>query len=124
MHLPESCEEFKRVLGLDLTLRLVDVAKDRRIYIPANPVHADHPLAVAVGQEAAERLRRQFGGCVMPYPARSVRALIRDREIVRDWQAGQRSYPALAIAYNVCERTIHRAMTRVSARDLTNATDS
>ena len=117
MNLPASCNEFERVIGTPLTLRLVSVAKDRRIYIPANPVHADHPLARAVGLDAATLLHKQFGGCIMAYPSQRVRSCIRDREIARAWKAG-RDIRQLARDHKVCERTAIRALSRIKTSDL------
>ena len=118
--------EICRVIGLGATLRLADCAKranrkrSHRIRIPNGPLSDDHALVRTIGRENAELLHRAFKGETMPFPARTIRSMARDIRIAREFEQGV-PLPVLAEAYGVSERTITRALDRVSHGDIARA---
>lgn len=103
------------MIGRDLTLRLATIVKHRRVYIPTRPMTADHPIAQLIGTEAAEQLRRAFGGSLMPLGR--CRSAIRSKSIASSWVQGWTT-GELAKAHGVSHRTVERALGRVTTRDL------
>ena len=59
--LPKFTRQIARVAGLDAALALAAAHGGTRIYIPRN-LPADHWLITLVGQDAAQRMAREFGG--------------------------------------------------------------
>lgn len=124
--------EFVRVIGLGATLRLVDCAKaphrekrkrDYRIKIPVRELTTEHPIVKNVGPTNAELLRRHFGGETLSFPARRMRAVARDIEIAKQFQLGI-PIPILASSNAISERTVLRALARVTSGDIQRAGDS
>ena len=118
--------EFVRVLGLGATLRLTSCAKranrygSHRIRIPSGPLSDDHALVRTLGREDAELLHRAFAGETMPFPKRTIRSMARAIKIARDFEQGI-PVPVLAKAHGVSERTVTRALDRVSHGDIQRA---
>ncbi len=121
--------EFVRIIGLGATLRLAEVAKSShrharhrsyRIRIPVRKLHDNHPIVRTVGRDNAELIHRHFGGETMAFPARRIKAISRDIRIARDFTQGI-PIPVLAATHGVCERTVTRALDRVSAGDIQRA---
>lgn len=103
------------MIGRDLTLKLATIVKQRRIYIPAKRMNPDHPIAALIGTDAAEKLRRAFGGSLMPLGR--CRSAIRSRAIASDWVRGWTA-PQLATAHGCSQRTVERALGAVTTRDV------
>jgi hypothetical protein len=129
MELPPTAMEFVRVIGLSATLRLADVAKSShrqarhrsyRIRIPVGPLGDNHPIVRTVGRDNAELIHRHFSGETMAFPARRIRAITRDLAIARDFTQGI-PIPVLAQTHGVCERTVTRALDRVTTGDVAQA---
>jgi hypothetical protein len=129
MQLPDTAMEFARLLGVGATLRLADCAKSShrsarhrsyRIRVPVGPLSDDHAIVQTIGREQADLIHRHFAGETMAFPARRIRAIRRDIEIARDFQLGI-PVPVLATTHGVSERTVTRALDRVSHGDIQRA---
>jgi Mor family transcriptional regulator len=114
MRMPTSAQEFVRVIGLDATLKLAEVAKDRRVYVP-HRLSDDHPITQAVGREHGEALVKAFGGSMMPLA--SCRSARRSRSIAQGFVHGWKVRD-LVQAHDVSERTVYRALGRVTTGDV------
>ena len=128
MRVPQSVRDIADVIGTPLALRLEAIArpdhrsKKRRGYkvrIPSGNMGEDHPLVSTIGRDPAEKLRRHFGGETMPFPARSVRSIKRAIEIARGSTEGL-TVSELAQRHGVGERTVIRALEKVTHSDLNN----
>jgi hypothetical protein len=127
--MPQTAMQFVRLVGLGATLRLADCAKpDRkqkerrgfRIRVPSGPISDDHALVQTIGREAADLVVAYFSGETLPFPVRRMRALRRDIDIARDHIQGI-PVPVLACTHKVSERTVARALCRVTHGDIQRA---
>ena len=127
MQLPPTAMEFCRLIGLGATLRLADCVKSPhrekrhrsyRIRIPVGPLGDDHALVRTLGRDNAELLHRHFAGETMAFPARRIRAIRRDIEIARDFTTEHLPVSVLAERHGVSERTVIRALGRVTTGDV------
>jgi len=60
VRLPGILDTINRLIGFDLTLRLIDEFGGGDLHIPRN-IAEDHPLAKTIGIEAAHRLAGELG---------------------------------------------------------------
>jgi hypothetical protein len=65
--LPEGLRELARVLGDTDALRLIGLHGGARVSVPKK-VREDHPLRMALGAEAFERLVREYAGETIDLP--------------------------------------------------------
>lgn len=65
--LPESLRELVRVLGEANTLRLIGMHGGARVTVPKTP-KADHPLRMALSEEAFMQLVQEYGGEAFDLP--------------------------------------------------------
>lgn len=65
--LPESLRELVRVLGEANTLRLIGMHGGARVTVPKTP-RADHPLRMALSEEAFMQLVQEYGGEAFDLP--------------------------------------------------------
>ena len=130
MLLPETAQEFARIIGVGATLRLADCVKPThlskrgrsyRIRIPGGSMNAEHPIVRTIGREKANLLQRHFAGEALPFPARSIKAIERDIRIAKAFTEGS-SIPLLAETHHVSERTVMRALDRITTKDVAEAT--
>ena len=129
MHLPETAQDFARIIGVGATLRLADCAKPShrskrsrsyRIRIPVNAMDEQHPIVRTIGKDNARLLQRHFAGETLAFPARRIKAIERDVRIAKDFTQGS-SIPALAEMHHVSERTVLRALGRITTKDVAEA---
>jgi hypothetical protein len=129
MHLPETAQDFARIIGVGATLRLADCAKPShrskrsrsyRIRIPVNAMDDQHPIVRTIGEDNARLLQRHFAGETLAFPARRIKAIERDVRIAKDFTQGS-SIPALAEMHHVSERTVLRALGRITTKDVAEA---
>jgi hypothetical protein len=130
MLLPETAKEFARIIGVGATLRLADCAKSShrskrsrsyRIRIPVNSMDEQHPIVRTIGKDNARLLQRHFAGETLAFPARRIKAIERDVRIAKAFTEGN-SIPVLAVAHHVSERTVLRALGRITTKDVAEAT--
>ncbi len=104
--LPYILQDLAELIGLPLTMRLVEQYGGVRLYIPKGEVADDHELVKLIGREAADKLRGMYGGephMDIPLALASVRA-VRNAEIKAKRQhASERT---LAREYHTTERNI------------------
>jgi hypothetical protein len=117
MRLPNSAQEFERVIGRDDTLKLAELATNKRgrIYVPTNPMSDDHPIVQAIGRDAATTLQKAFAGSLMRLA--SCRVFKRSRDIASGWIQGY-SMRELSQRFQVTERTTYSALTRITSAEL------
>lgn len=117
MDLPTTAQEFERVIGREDTLKLAEIAANKRgrIYVPTKPMGPDHPIVEAIGPEAAAKVQKAFGGSLMRLA--SCRVFKRSRAIASGWMQGY-SMRELAQRFEVGERTTYNALTRITSAEL------
>lgn len=72
--LPRVAHEIARIIGEFDAVRLCRRFGSRRLYIPQVITH-DHPIALCIGFEQAERLAASFGGDSLDIPCLAVRRI-------------------------------------------------
>lgn len=105
-------EDLVIKLGLPAALRLVERFGGTRIYLPrAEFMNADHPIAQAVGLEAALELCQAWAQerPAIPRAAAFLRNE-RDRALLKD--ANDHTVPALARKYELTERQVYYILAR------------
>lgn len=105
-------EELVRALGLPAALRLAERFGGTRVYLPRpEAMHVEHPVAAAVGLEAARALCRLWRQ-EQPYIPRALLILRheRDRALLED--AGELSVARLARKYGLAERQVYYILAR------------
>jgi len=104
--LPRILQDLAELIGLQLTMRLVEEYGGIRLYIPKCDMADDHALVKLIGREAAEKLQREYGGephMDIPLALASVRA-VRNAEIRA--ARPHKSASHLAREYRTTERNI------------------
>jgi Mor family transcriptional regulator len=104
--LPYIVQDFAHLIGLPLTMRIVEQYGGTRLYIPKGELADDHSLVKLVGREAAEKLQKQYGGDAhqdIPLALAATRA-VRNAEMRRKRKHASASQ--LAREYNTTERNI------------------
>ena len=97
--------EFERLIGLELTLRLVERWGGVMLYIPAT-VNETQAIVEVIGLEAAEKLAAYCGREHISMPkADEYKRLKRDHEIFQKKRSGV-SAPELAKQYDLTQRQI------------------
>lgn len=111
--LPGILQDLAGLIGLPLTMRLVEQHGGVRLYIPKGDMADEHELVALIGRAAAEKLRAMYGGephFDIPLALASVRA-VRNAEIrAKRQHASERT---LAREYHTTERNIRLICGRV-----------
>lgn len=119
--LPGELREICGLIGLALTMRLVERYGGVLLYVPQARnfnAHPDHPLVQLLGLEAALKLAGRYNGALkIPRGVVALRAL-RDRAIEAAFVAGS-SVRELALAHRLDLRTVERILAArgVAAQD-------
>lgn len=111
--LPSILQDLAALIGLPLTMRLVEQYGGVRLYIPKGDVADDHELVKLIGREATDKLRSMYGGephFDIPLALASVRA-VRDADIRAKRE--HTSERALAREYRTTERNIRMICSKV-----------
>ncbi len=87
--LPPRLQEIAGVVGVDATLKLAAASGGLRLFIPAK-IHAQHPIAKAIGIDKAKLLSRRYASeCIaLPRGQAYRRSLVRQRALER-YYAGE-----------------------------------
>ena len=104
--LPPILQDLVELIGLHLTMKLVEVHGGTRLFVPKREVADDHPLARLIGSDAAQKLVCTYGGeehFDIPKAERALRA-VRDADIRA--KRPHTSVRLLALENRLCERTI------------------
>jgi len=109
--LPSSMQFVSDLIGLEPTLRLLEVYGGRNVYIPKK-VRENHPIAQVAGPEALEKLAAEFGGLALQFPmAAWAQAKARNRVIRAKRTAASGS--ELARDFKLSERQIWKILGKV-----------
>lgn len=118
--LPERLQEIVRLIGLPLTLRLVERFGGLRIYIPAEAT-PEHHLAELLGMDAFAKLCKEYSAdghglrFELPNAKRSL-AAVRNAQI-RDEFSSHKSIRDLAAEHKLTERHITRIVADLDTQD-------
>lgn len=122
--LPESLTAVIEVIGFEATIELVDHFGGIRVWVPDRPrrIRDEHPLAKAIGIDAARQLAETFSGeelCV-PRAAAALRNA-RNTEICALYATGEWTAAQLARKFQLTERQIYSILSASSQHDDTQA---
>ncbi|GAB0058069.1 hypothetical protein SIID45300_02409 [Candidatus Magnetaquicoccaceae bacterium FCR-1] len=114
--LPETLREIRDVIGWPATMTLVSEMGGLKVIVPKK-LTRNHLLVEMLGWEAASKLSEVYAGEVLKIP-RAISALrcLRDREILRRYDAGER-LAILAREHHLDLRTIERIIPRASLKE-------
>ncbi|HUO23681.1 MAG TPA: helix-turn-helix domain-containing protein [Caulobacteraceae bacterium] len=102
--LEATVSNLRRLLGNDAFHRLTEAFGGRRLYIRARP-GPNHPITVAIGQEAAEQLAGAFHGVDIDVPMSPQRRA----EILRLDRAGKTRAETARIL-KITERWVYKVL--------------
>lgn len=99
--------ELVGLIGLEATRKLIATFGSQYVYFPApEAISPDHPLAVALGQDKANILSRQYAGLRLLIP-RGYRFLLRERnQAIRDCRHAGESISEIARRFDLCHRQV------------------
>lgn len=104
--LPPVLQDLVALIGLPLTMKLVDKHGGTRLFVPKLGAAADHPLAQLLGPQAAHKLVQSYGGeehFDIPLAMRALKA-VRNAQIRA--QRPHTSASRLAREHHTTERNI------------------
>lgn len=104
--LPPILQDMVELIGLALTMKLVEAHGGTRLFVPKREVAGDHPLAKLIGSEAAQMLIDAYGGeehFDIPLAMRALKA-VRNAQIRAERK--NESERVLARRYQTTERNI------------------
>ncbi len=102
--LEATAENFRRLLGPDGARKLAEAFGGRRLYVPRNPGE-HHPITVALGQSAADRLAGAFHGVGIDIPMLAERKAEIRRLDALGWTRA-----AIAKEVKVTERWVYKTL--------------
>lgn len=107
--------EIADVIGLDDAIRLCEIWPGVRLFVPKN-VGAKHPIALAIGLVAAEKLAKRYGGETIFVPkAEAWRRQQRNAQIVEEYSGGA-SGRELALKYGLHENYVYELIGKLEAK--------
>lgn len=113
--LPPRLREIARVAGVDAALQISQGWPGVRLYIPQR-MHAQHPIALAIGLDSARKLAREMGDQTVSIPRGvSYRRQLRNALIISAYQGG-RSARELALEYGLHEAYIYTLVASAGAQ--------
>lgn len=103
--LPLILQDMAGLIGLPLTMRLVEKHGGTRLYVPKGEMADDHALVKLIGREAAEKLQSMYGGDEhfdIPLALRAIKAVrnaeikalrprVSERELAREYHTTERN---------------------------------
>ncbi|HEU0283270.1 MAG TPA: hypothetical protein VFQ99_05760 [Gallionella sp.] len=104
--LPPILQDVVELIGLHLTMKLVETHGGTRLFVPKREVADDHPLARLLGSEAAQKLVDAYGGAEhfdIPLALRALKA-VRNAQIRAE--RPHSSLRLMALRYRTTERNI------------------
>lgn len=106
--LPGILQDMVALIGLPLTMRLVEHRGGRRLYVPKGDMDHDHDLVRLIGRPAAEKLQSEYAGELhfeIPLALAAMRA-VRNADIRARRET--MSVSQLAGEYRTTERSIRK----------------
>jgi hypothetical protein len=116
MRFTPAVSDLTRVIGVQPTLELA--SRSPAVYVPVRDLTPAHPIVQAIGPQLALRCQRHFGGEVIRL--RHARKQCRYLAMARLWKAGM-PVGQIAVRFSVSERTVQRALDRVTTREIESA---
>lgn len=114
-YLPPKLREIAEVIGDAPALKLSDAWCGVRLFVPAT-ITPEHPITLAIGLTAAEKLSRRYGGETITVPkASAYRLKLRDALIVDAYRKGA-SGRELALKYGVHENHLYSLIAKHEAK--------
>lgn len=104
--LPPILQDLVELIGLHLTMKLVETHGGTRLFVPKREVADDHPLARLLGAQAANKLVGAYGGeehFDIPLALRAMKA-VRNAQIRA--RRPHSSLRLLALEFRTTERNI------------------
>lgn len=110
--LPQSLRELVELVGVAAAWEVVKMYGGRTLPV-LKGLAEEHPLVVAIGAQAVDRLARHYGS-ERPYLPRGDFALrhARNREIMAKYDTGKHTADDLAREYRVSNRTIFKILSQ------------
>ncbi|MEW5905120.1 MAG: Mor transcription activator family protein [Pseudomonadota bacterium] len=106
--LPLILQDIVELIGLPLTMTLVQARGGVRLYVPKLEMEDDHYLVQLLGREAAEKLQTMYGGDEHFDLPKAERAMLAVRDAtIRRLRASGTSVRSLALEYGLTERQIY-----------------
>jgi hypothetical protein len=122
LNLPDSAQRLVDILGMDAAMALIEAHGGTRIYIPMPKfIRPDHPLAVLLGTEGAQKLcRAKLGGVLDDNGGEGTLRVplcprIRQAAAVAQFGLGE-SAASLARRFKVTEKTIYEWVNKAGAQ--------
>jgi Mor family transcriptional regulator len=113
--LPPVLQEIERMIGLELTLKMVERWGGLNVYVPEK-LPRNHRLARTIGLEAAQRLSDVYGGDTIIMPrAHQFKCVQRQIEVFQRHKAGE-PVEKLAASFGVTWRAIYIMISRENTR--------
>lgn len=115
--IPRSMEDLREVLGEHAIVRLLLAYPGIDLKVPES-VDADHPLARAIGLEAAKKLAQHAGGGRMYIPSSLARA--ERNQAIYDARAAGDSVEEIARRHGLTARHVERILARLRREIVTH----
>lgn len=114
----ETIDRIVDVIGLAKTIDLLAAWGGREIGVPRpENLCIDSPIALVIGRDSAYEFCKEFYGMQMHLPAeRNLLIVLRRRQVVADYRAGERNISRLALTYGVSRRQVHRYLAECDER--------
>jgi hypothetical protein len=106
--LPQSLQEIADVIGLAETILLASRLGGARFTVPGRAAH-DHPLTLAIGEDAANKLCDFYHGDSLVIPNKA-RFIGKRNDIIRDRYRNGATAQKLALMFGLTERTVYRIL--------------
>ena len=97
--------ELEEALGPDVARVLARRFGGVRLYVPLH-MGDDHPIRVALGREAADRIASWSGGCAIDIPKRAARR----RRVIELREQGALTIAQIALDTDYSERHVYRLL--------------
>lgn len=109
-------KEIAAVIGLPSCLELVSRWGGRDLYVPEN-IGREHPIAFAIGFEAAQKLSAEFPCCTLSLPIeRNATIDLRNELIFKEWKDGA-SVLGLSNRWGLTRPGIDSVLAKMKARE-------
>lgn len=102
-------DEIAKAIGLPAAIGLSRVYGGRLLRIPQK-IHQAHPICIAIGTEAAERLCAEFHGMAIDVPSERAALIAHRNEVIGREYLGGATVRTLAREYCLSRKMIHKIL--------------
>ena len=95
------------LIGPEKTEALLCRYRGHTLYVPSGEIDEYHPLAQAVGMDAAAAVCREWAGLPLPLPLGADRWRDARNQRIRAARAAGATVPELVDRFGLCKRSIH-----------------